>query len=1179
MQVLVEQLKGVRRRAWLMLLAIRTSRWVAWAMAAALGLAMVDYWLHLPAWARLGIIIIALAVGAVSAWSGLGRLGQVKPALTELALRLERLYPSATGRLASAVAFAAHPEALTDSSVTRQLADHTQQAAAGSIEPVQVRRLINPARTLRSLVLLACACAVIAAVAAAAPGHAATALRRWTMPLGPAAWPKRYEVRSATHMTFAPNNRPLAVRARVVRGDRRRLRTWVMYRFVDGSQMHGGWQRAIMTRQDAAASPGLYEKLIDPVAGAKSVQLYFKAGDDQTAVQSVNLIEPPALLSASAEVQPPDYARTLIAVDRHDLLTGRETTTTVAAFDGSRIDLTLRFNKPLPSAGPISPTVTADDLPWLRSTFVGLIDQAEMPDVEQMQMSFDAPPQEPDVWRLSWTLRRPAQLAMHLRDEHGLTHDDPRRFRFEVRNDVLPRVAVVEPPADEAVLATARLSVAAEARDDVAVAHLKLLASPGERGEPLTLADGETLQPRARSEAVLDLTPLKLNAGNEVTITALARDNYLLDGQGHDEVASAPRRVRIISAEQLVRQVRTELADVRRQAIVAETRQDELMDAPVSDATVRQQQELADRVSAMQRRVDRLQQRVGMNRLDDQALEQLLDESGQSLAQATKAAGRAADHTARAVQEAMKDLPDAAQQQVELEAARQKKQQVQQELAKLIDLLDQGRDADRLAQQLRNLAAEQRRLAEQVQELMPQMLGRTEDELSEAQREALKDVQAAQQSLQDQSKRLTEQMRTSSATLSRSPSAEDQASARALGDAADTAAQRGLSELMNQAARSVGSNRLSQASQQQQQSSDVLEEMLEQLERRDQLRREILSRQLENLAQAIERLIRQQEAQLDRLRSAQELAGLDLGLLGLRRNTLAVAEQARQMDRRVEPVANLLTEAAKQQQEGVQHLRAAPPAREPTETAERAALAKLNEALEEARRLLAESRDEDANRRRAALITAYRKALAEQQAITAESQKLMAVAAAGRDRQWRGKTMQLGHRQADLRVELHKIGQSEELESTVVFKAMHEQMDQWCGAAVTALRGGTIDQRTLFVQRSVAETIEQLIDALKRQQQQDQPFAGSGGGGGQGGGKPPIIPPLAELKLLRGAQQRVHALTRMTAEQTETPVDQADQMLGDLARQQQHLADTAHQLLQKALQRQARLAEPTGDIK
>ncbi|MDP7348242.1 MAG: hypothetical protein QF735_08420, partial [Phycisphaeraceae bacterium] len=352
MQLLVQQLKGVRRRAWLMLLAIRMSRWVAWALAVALGMALVDYWLHLPGWARLSVMIIAFAVGAVSAWSGLGRLGHVKPALTELALRLERLYPSAAGRLASAVAFAAQPEALADSSVTRQLADRTQHAAAGSIEPAQVRRLINPARTLRSLVLLAAACAVVAAVAGAAPSHAATAVRRWAMPLGPAAWPKRYEVHSATHMTFAPNNRPLALQARVVRGDRRRLRTTVMYRFVDGSQMQSGWQRAIMTRQDAAASGGLYEKLIDPVAGATSVQLYFKAGDDQTAVQSIDLIEPPALLAASVEVQPPDYARTFIAVDRHDLLAARETTTTIAAFDGSRIDLTLRFNKPLPSAGP-----------------------------------------------------------------------------------------------------------------------------------------------------------------------------------------------------------------------------------------------------------------------------------------------------------------------------------------------------------------------------------------------------------------------------------------------------------------------------------------------------------------------------------------------------------------------------------------------------------------------------------------------------------------------------------------------------------------------------------------------------------------------------------------------------------------------------------------------------------
>ena len=42
---------------------------------------------------------------------------------------------------------------------------------------------------------------------------------------------------------------------------------------------------------------------------------------------------------------------------------------------------------------------------------------------------------------------------------------------------------------------------------------------------------------------------------------------------------------------------------------------------------------------------------------------------------------------------------------------------------------------------------------------------------------------------------------------------------------------------------------------------------------------------------------------------------------------------------------------------------------------------------------------------------------------------------------------------------------------------------------------------------------------------------GGGGGGGGGGGKPPLVPPLAELKMLRIMQRDVNVRTKRVDEQ------------------------------------------------
>jgi hypothetical protein len=73
---------------------------------------------------------------------------------------------------------------------------------------------------------------------------------------------------------------------------------------------------------------------------------------------------------------------------------------------------------------------------------------------------------------------------------------------------------------------------------------------------------------------------------------------------------------------------------------------------------------------------------------------------------------------------------------------------------------------------------------------------------------------------------------------------------------------------------------------------------------------------------------------------------------------------------------------------------------------------------------------------------------------------------------------------------------------------------------------------TQEIEEDVIKKLGELVDALRkeRKEKQQQQQKGGGGGGG-GGGKPPLVPPLAELKMLRIMQRDVNARTKRVDEQ------------------------------------------------
>jgi hypothetical protein len=91
--------------------------------------------------------------------------------------------------------------------------------------------------------------------------------------------------------------------------------------------------------------------------------------------------------------------------------------------------------------------------------------------------------------------------------------------------------------------------------------------------------------------------------------------------------------------------------------------------------------------------------------------------------------------------------------------------------------------------------------------------------------------------------------------------------------------------------------------------------------------------------------------------------------------------------------------------------------------------------------------------------------------------------------------------------------------------------------------------QTASAQQGSIDRLEMVIDALKEEQKRNSDFQSPQGGGGGGGGKPPLVPPLAQLKLLKAMQSVINTETTAIGKGLSTAAGpDKNQMLDEAAR-------------------------------
>lgn len=1179
----VRELEHYLRRLRAMARALLATR--ALALLGACGIAAlllggaIDFLLRSPPAVRVIGLAAAVVVGVWATFRHVWPALRFRPSLTELALRLERHDPGGDaglrGWLASAIELSDEQAHQSESPALRSaaIAEALRRWKAAAYGHV-----LRTGPAAQAVLVLSAALVCLALLVATEPALARIGAKRMLFPWLGTEWPKRQLVVDVTPLDIHAIDEALPMRAAVVRTNRSLGNTPVRVEYRGRtSRGDGPWRSAALTGQMRHSSlqdlglhsrgqGELYERLIDPAEVLATVaqgvdegyiEYRFETEDDQTVSRTVRVVRPPQVVGAVVTIDPPEYARGdaqrvgLAAEAGRDLGKGNDERALLSGVvAGSRMSLTIRSSKPIGTDAKLPQPA------WMLALADGASDLSIRQ--EGAQFVIDA------------VLERSVRLPVELIDEFGFRSRDEAVYSFDVRPDDPPEPVVSVPESDEQLIPTAFVPVEGQARDDLGVVHAALeyqLARPPEDSEG---APPEATEPWAALQswsgaataemtvqAQVDLAALGVRAGDEVWISTVATDTYAAAGLGREPVRSGVRRLRVISESDLIEQIRAELGGLRQTAMRLDEQQAQLRDRLAEDGATRglsaQQGELTDRIASQRATLDRLERRLARNSLDDPALSGLLND-------ANAAIGAAAESSSRASQE-IAEQSNADEQ--EPERAAQEQQRVRDELANLINLLDRGEDGWVARRSVERLLEEQREIMEQTRRAGERMIGRDADQLTPQERSELDMIAERQREAAQRAGEAIDELSERSQQLSQA----DPSQSAAMAEAARQGRQQQVAQQLDQAAQDVQQNRTSSAQSGQQQAIDALEQMLEELDNAERNRNAALLRQLASLIQSLETLIRVQEAQIEQLALAQvrnEATGLDAGMIRLHDNTLAVLADAQQPD--LAPVRTPLEDASKAQTEAITALRAQPADLEAASRSEQTSLLKMREALAEAQKLEEEAQQQEQERIRRELRQAYREQLEQEVVVRDEARQFEGRQLSRRDR---ASARGLGQRQQTIHDALEDLVKSTEgLSDAAVFDFAHRRLAHLTDAAANRLQLGEVDERATRSIDEAVSLLRSLVEALAPSQGQNEFDAGAAGGGGSGSGgsgsgqQDGLLPPIAELKLLRSMQAMVAQETR-AVDESGAP---ASDLVNELADLQNELAEQARSLMERMQQ-------------
>jgi hypothetical protein len=202
---------------------------------------------------------------------------------------------------------------------------------------------------------------------------------------------------------------------------------------------------------------------------------------------------------------------------------------------------------------------------------------------------------------------------------------------------------------------------------------------------------------------------------------------------------------------------------------------------------------------------------------------------------------------------------------------------------------------------------------------------------------------------------------------------------------------------------------------------------------------------------------------------------------------------------------------------------------------ERMSLKRLGEARDLAAAQQEQARERDQTRKRAELRGEYARILATQEKLREDSLPLVGKEIGRRER---NTIKSLGGRQAEVRDQLRALRTATEgLSNSTMFEFAHQRLDRATNGAATTLEAGEAPTKVARQQTEAVDVLRSLLNALKQGEPPKNEFRQQQGGQQQAGGQQGqqqqqeqgVIPPVAELLVLKEMQIEAARRTRETA--------------------------------------------------
>jgi len=1128
------RLDGFRLAARRLLLARGAGVLVCLCLTTITLLVLLDWFMRFDAWFRV-LLLIGIILLITVLW-----IGTVLPALrfhpsrTDIALRIERNHEYAEGRIASASQFLGTREE------SHPMAGASIVDAESVIETISTRDIFRPRGTIRwvgcGILLVMFSVTVVFMI----PGPASTGLSRILLPLSSAKWPARTAVtslmdpssrnqvhgRGTTLLMRAANETPGFPGGPV----------WIEYR-VHENGSHTDWNSLLLTHQGT----GIHERVLDP--DGERIEFRFKTDDASTSMQEIPIVDLPEIVDAQLHITPPGYA-----VDTHEprdipLLEGGVLRGRIgeSILRGSELIVDITSNNPLLIPGG-APEQWLSDI--LNST-------------HEPTPTLHADPDDPRRFQLKWVLDEPVRQVVQLRDENGLQSLDPWNLYIESTTDREPTVAFEHPSQDLSLLPGARLEPRLTASDDIQLDQMRIHVAPDIAGGEETTPTGHSLDTtldltkedpttNQSMDITLDLAEWDLEPGTTLLVEGTVRDSYR-DVDGLDRVTNAaPRRIQIIDESSFLSMIRNRFKLLQQRVKELDDRQDQLQRIVRSGAWTtgdqREQSALSRAMRDQREQLDSIRSEMNTNRSDDQQVEALLSFSTESL-------DRAAEASNMAVESMQVGPSDRAQ-------ALRSQEEVRFELGELVSMLGEDEESWLVSRQVERLIELQRELLERTNSLGRDMLGLTREDMGELERETLEQVSREQLELTGSARDLIEALEDRSQGLSDVNPAQSEA----MRSAAERAKSDQVVERIREASEDMSEGLMQSASRAQEGVLQTLQQIQGMLDESRKVDVKDLVRKLEALEQAIDRLVEFQRRELLRLDDAiieGVFIGRDTPLIRLRTNTLSVSKQARESGEETRSISRILEQAAGEQAEAIGGLRTDPVPAESVRGHEERSLQLLESALEESGSRAEQARQDMETGARNELASRYR-ALAEHEAVIMKQTELLGDGEK-LDRRARFEARRLSRNQEEIRIDLLDLTATNgELLESPAFKHIHERLDALSLDITTDLKEEHITSLTTHRQQMMIRQFTTLADSLEQADDEDRFADGSSGSGGSSGESSSqqqgLVPPIAEIKLLRGMQVELLDETRAMEIDTKRFGELRSRVIRDLAEQQSTLA-------------------------